>query len=241
MGAGLRLKDEDLIRAAIGDLTAAEERLDAAYEPLTLSRVSIAKADAKSSLGGLTGDIARLARSVSSMARALDTLGRDQSPVDWARGQAKLAGALSQLGEATENETAFSKALACYDRAGVILRQAPGLVLRAEIASGRGTTLARLAELTGDMKVLNAAEAAFKSELAGGPHRENPVAWAMLQVQLAQVYVTRLTMTGRDRGERAAAAMAFQAALDVFGEEGLRSLSAIAADGLERLGTVKVG
>ena len=241
LGAGLRLKDEDLVRAGAGDLAAAEERLDAAYEPLMLARVQVARAAAKAALGELTGDLAKLARSVSALAGALDTLGRDQSPLDWARGQGALARALAQLGEATENETAFQKALACYDRAGLVLRDAPGLVLRAEVANGRALALARLAELTGDTHVLDAAEAAFKSELASGPHRNDPVAWAMLQVQLGQVYTTRLALTRRDHGERAAAALAFQAALDVFGEEGLRSLSAIAADGLERLASAKVG
>jgi tetratricopeptide (TPR) repeat protein len=241
VGAGLRLKDEDLIRAGLGDLAAAEERLDVAYEPMTLARAAIAKASAKAALGEMTGDIARLARAIGNLASALDAFGREQSPLDWARGQAALGGALAQLGEATENETAFNKALACYDRASVILRAAPGLVLRAQAANGRGLALARLAELTGDVKVLNAAEAAFKAELVSGPHLSDPVAWAMLQVQLGQVYVTRLNLTGRDRGERAAAALAFQAALDVFGEEGLRSLSAIAAEGLERLAAAKVG
>ncbi|HEY2708014.1 MAG TPA: hypothetical protein VGI95_08165 [Caulobacteraceae bacterium] len=240
VGAGLRLKDEDLIRAGLGDLTAAEERLDAAYEPLTLSRISIAKAGAKAALGEMTGDLARLARAVSTLATALDALGREQSPLDWAKGQTALARALAQLGEATENETAFAKSLACYDRANLVLRDAPGLVVRAEAANGRGMTLSRLAELTGDVKVLDAAEAAFKGELIAGPHRTDPVTWAMLQIQLGQVYVTRLNLTHRDRGERAAAAMAFQAAQDVFGEEGLRSLTAIAAEGLERLAAVKV-
>ena len=240
IGAGLRLKDEDLIRAALGDLTAAEERLDAAYEPLTLSRIAIAKAAAKAALGEMTGDLARLARSVSALATSLDALGRDQSPLDWARGQISLGRALTQLGEATENETAFAKALSCYDRASLVLRDAPGLVVRAEAANGRGLALTRLAELTGDVRVLDKAEAAFKTELTAGPHRTDPVTWAMLQVQLGQVYVTRLGLTHRDRGERAAAAMAFQAAMDVFGEEGLRSLTAIAAEGLERLAAVKV-
>jgi tetratricopeptide (TPR) repeat protein len=240
VGAGLRLKDEDLIRAGLGDLTAAEERLDAAYEPLMLSRITIAKSAAKAALGEMTGDLARLARSVSALATALDALGRDQSPLDWAIGQTALGRALAQLGEATENETAFGKALSCYDRAGLVLRDAPGLVVRAEAANGRALTLARLAELTGDVRVLDKAEAAFKSELIAGPHRTDPVTWAMLQVQLGQVYVTRLGITHRDRGERAAAAMAFQAAMDVFGEEGLRSLTAIAAEGLERLAAVKV-
>jgi tetratricopeptide (TPR) repeat protein len=241
LGAGLRLKDEDLIRAGLGDLAAAEERLDVAYEPLMLSRIAIAKAAAKSALGEMTGDVTHIARAVGAFAKALDGLARDQSPYDWARGQLALARALSQLGEATDNETAFAKALACYDRAGALLKETPGLVLRAEAANGRGFTLARLAELTGDVHVLDAAEAAFKAELIAGPHRNDPVAWAMLQVQLGQVYVIRLTLTGRDRGERAAAAVAFQAALDVFAEEGLRSLSAIASDGLERLAAAKVG
>jgi tetratricopeptide (TPR) repeat protein len=206
-----------------------------------LSRIAIARAGAKAALGELTGDLARLARAISALAVALDNLGRDQSPLDWARGQSVLAQALTQLGEATENETAYVKALACYDRAGVVLKIAPGLVLRAEIASGRGLTLTRLAELSGDVAVLNAAEAAFKTELQSGPHRTDPVTWAMLQVQLGQVYVTRLQITGKDRGERAAAALAFQSALEVFSEEGLRSLSAIASDSLERLSAAKVG
>ena len=199
--------------------------------------MQIAKAAAKAALGEMTGDLTRLARAVSALANALDSLGRDQSPLDWARGQTTLARALAQLGEATENETAFQKALACYDRAGLVLKEAPGLVLRAEAANGRAPGVgARSPSSTGDTKVLDAAEAAFKHELAAGPHRNDPVAWAMLQVQLGQVYTTRLALTRRDRGERAAAALAFQAALDVFGEEGLRSLAAIAAEGLERLG-----
>ncbi|HEY3797670.1 MAG TPA: hypothetical protein VGL58_04900 [Caulobacteraceae bacterium] len=241
VGAGLRLKDEDLIRAAVGDLAAAQEKLDGAYEPLTMGRVAMARSAAKSALAEMTGDVASLARAVTKLAATLDGLGRDQSPLDWARGQAWLAHALAQLGEATENETAFAKALACYDRAGIALRDAPGLVLRAEVASGRGQTLTRLAEFSGDTKVLNAAEAAFKNELATGPHRKDPVTWAMLQVQLGQVYVTRLALTHRDRGERAAAALAFESALDVFSEEGLRSLSAMASEGLEKLKAVKVG
>ena len=241
VGAGLRQHDEDLARAGLGDLTAAEERVDPSYEPLLIGRIAIAKAAAKAVLGELTGDLAGLARAISGLANALDSLGREQSPLDWARGQTRLAHALSQLGEATESETAYAKALGCYDRASVALKAYPGLVLRAEIANGRGLTLTRLAELSGDVAVLNAAEAAFKTELEAGPHRNDPVTWAMLQVQLGQVYVTRLSITGRDKGERAAAALAFQAALDVFSEEGLRSLSAIAADSLERLAAAKVG
>src|SRR5580658_3565086 len=106
IGAGLRLQDEDLVRAGIGDLSAAEERLDAAFEPLAHARVAIAKAAAQAALGELTGDLAALARAVRALATALDALSREQSPLDWARGQLALGKALAQLGEATENETA---------------------------------------------------------------------------------------------------------------------------------------
>jgi len=83
--------------------------------------------------------------------------------------------------------------------------------------------------------VLDAAESAFKIELTAITARRDPAAWALLQVNLARLYEARLDITGKDRGERANAAMALNAALDVFGELGLRSLSIVAADALERL------
>jgi len=240
VGAGQRLNDEDLLRAGVGDLTAAQGQLAALGEPLSSARVAVEKAAAMAALGETTGDLSRLARCVGALTKTMDALTREQSPLDWARGQIALARALAALGEATENETALHKALDCYDRAGHALGAAPGLLLRAEAANGRGRTLARLAELTGDVKVLDAAEAAFKAELVA-QRRPEPVAWAMLQVQLGQVYATRLALRGRDCGERAAAAFAFQAALEVFAEQGLRSLAAIASEGLERLAGASVG
>ena len=44
-----------------------------------------------------------------------------------------------------------------------------------------------------------------------------------------------MDITGKDRGERAAAVLALDAALDVFGDHGLRSLSVMASEALERL------
>ena len=44
-----------------------------------------------------------------------------------------------------------------------------------------------------------------------------------------------MELTHRDRGERAAAAMAYGEALEVFSDRGLRSLADMAAQGLERL------
>ncbi|MCR5872965.1 hypothetical protein LRS10_01375 [Phenylobacterium sp. J426] len=101
--------------------------------------------------------------------------------------------------------------------------------------SARAVCLARSAELTGDLAVLDVAEAAMKMELAAKSARKDPVGWALAQLHLARLYETRLSMTGVDNGERASATLALDAALDVFGEHGLRSLSVLASDALARL------
>ncbi|MFA5601445.1 MAG: hypothetical protein WDA06_12690, partial [Phenylobacterium sp.] len=111
----------------------------------------------------------------------------------------------------------------------------PSLAVRAAAASNRALCLARLAELTGDMAVLDAAESAFKIELSRLQARRDPVGWALVQLNLARIYEARAELTRKDRGERAAAAVALNAALDVFTEEGLRSLSLLAVEALERL------
>ena len=75
----------------------------------------------------------------------------------------------------------------------------------------------------------------MKIELAKLSPRKDPVGWALAQLHLARLYESRLGLSGRDRGERAAAMLALDTALDVFGEHGLRSLSVMALDALERL------
>ncbi|WP_309089442.1 hypothetical protein [Phenylobacterium sp.] len=234
-GWGARLKDESLLREAVAEAAAAAQRLDAAYEPLTWARAEIAHGQALALLGETTGDIDAIASGAARLADAVDHLTRDHSPLDWARTQVALAQALQSLGEAAGDARAFEQAVSCYDRAGLVLRDAPALPLRGVAASARAVCLARSAELTGDMAVLDAAEAAMKMELAAKSARKDPVGWALAQLHLARLYETRLDMTGVDRGERASAALALDAALDVFAEHGLRSLSVLAADALARL------
>ncbi|HEX7759591.1 MAG TPA: hypothetical protein VF459_08825, partial [Caulobacteraceae bacterium] len=239
-GAGQRLRDAGLIRAALADLDAAAARLDATYEPVAWSRVEGQRAGCKVILGELQGDLGLIADAVSALADALEGQPRDHSPLDWARSQTALALGLQSLGEAGVSEQAFEKAVTCFDRAALALKRAPGLALRAVVASNRAICLARCAELTGDLAVLDAAELAFKGELATGPHHRDPVAWALIQVHLGRVYETRLEITGRDNGERAAAAFAFDAALEVLSDEGLRSLADVAAQGLARMRALSV-
>ena len=176
-----------------------------------------------------------MAAGATILAGALDHLTRDHSPLDWARTQIALAHALQSLGEASADERAYEQAVTCYDRANMVLKDAPATPLRGLAAGERAMCLARSAELTGDLAVLDTAEAALKIELSTLQPRRDPVAWALVQLHLARLYEARVDITGKDRGERAAGVMALDAALDVFGDHGLRSLSVMATAALERL------
>ena len=235
LGWGARLKDRDLLQQALDDAEAAVDGLDAAYEPLSWARAAALRGQALALLGDAAGQIESVAAAVNALADVLCELNRDHSPMDWARVQTALAESLQALGEAGASERAYEQAVTCYDRAAMVLREIPALALSAAGASNRALCLARCAELTGDLNVLDAAETAFRIELTAMSPGRDPTAWAMLQVNLARLYEARLDITGRDRGERAAAAHALNAALDVFAEQGLRSLSVIASDALDRL------
>lgn len=235
IGWGARLRDVDLLIAGREEAERAAEGLDAAYEPLSWARAAALRGQAMALQGETAGEVEVLAQAVSALADVVGELSREHSPLDWARVQTALAQGLQALGEAGASERAYEQAVTCYDRAAHVLKKAPGLSLRAFGASNRALCLARSAELSGDLTVLDAAEAAFKIELGAISAKREPAAWALLQVNLARLYEARMDITGKDRGERASAAVALNAALDVFGELGLRSLSVIAADALERL------
>ena len=234
-GLGAQLKNEAMLQTAMDDAAAAADRLDLAYEPLTWVRAELVRGQALALLGELRGDVEAIATGAATLAGALDHLVRDHSPLDWARAQVSLARVLTALGEAAADERAFEKAVTCYDRAQLVLREAPASPLRGLAAGERAVCLARSAELTGDLSVLQAAETALKIELAGQRPRLDPVAWALAQLHLARLYEARLDITGKDRGERASALMALEAALDVFADQGMRSLTIMASDALERL------
>ena len=234
-GWGARLKDENLLNCAVQDATAAAERMDSGYEPLTWARAEIMRGQALALWGEAAGDVDAVATGATALAAALDHLTRDHSPLDWARTQIALAQALQALGEASADERAYEQAVTCYDRANLVLKDAPSTPLRGLAAGARAMCLARSAELSGDLGVLDAAEAAMKIELTNLRASRDPVAWALAQLHLARLYEARIDITGKDRGERAAAVTALDGALDVFAEEGLRSLSVVANEALERL------
>ena len=235
LGWGARLKDRDLIQQALTEAELAGEGLEPAYEPLSWARTETARGQALVLLGEFTGQVEPIAEAVNLLADALKEVSREHSPLDWARIQMALAQGLQALGEAGANERAYEQAVTSYDRASLVFKTIPAIAMRAVAASNRALCLTRSAELSGDLAVLDAAEAAFRIELSTIAAGRDPTAWALLQVNLARLYEARMEITGRDNGERAAAALALNAALDVFSELGLRSLSVVAAEALDRL------
>lgn len=234
-GFGARLKDDSLLKMAVDDASAAARRLNPAYEPLTWARAELARGQALTLWGELTVDVDSVAAAATVLSAALEELTRDHSPLDWARVQLALAETLQVLGEACGDARAFDQAVTCYDRANLVLRDVPALPLRGMAAGARAACLARSAELTGDLAVLDVAEVAMKMELSVLNARRDPVAWALAQLHLARLYEARVQITGRDGGKRAAAILALDTALDVFADQGLRSLSVMARETLERL------
>ena len=232
---GMLAKDEQVLEDALADAARATLTLDPAYEPLSWSRAAILRGEILTALGEISADAGVLSRAIEVLASVFDHLPRDHSPLDWARAQIRLGQALAALGEATGHADSLDRARHAFERALVVLRREPGLTLRAAAAQGRAAVIAAYAAQTGDIMALDEAEAAFRCELAAAEPKTDPVGWAIIQMSLAQVYQSRLALTGQDRGERARAAMALDAALEVFSEQGLRSLSAAALDSLDRL------
>ncbi len=76
------------------------------------------------------------------------------------------------------------------------------------------------------------AETAFKAELRDGDADQDPVAWATVQLALAEVFQARARLTGQTP---AGAGPALNAAFDVFAERGMKILAEAAGAGLRQL------
>ncbi|HYF22857.1 MAG TPA: hypothetical protein VD929_05600 [Caulobacteraceae bacterium] len=232
-GFGLQMRDDRLLRQAADDLADLMSRLDADYEPLTWVRAAELCGSTLVALGEITGRAEHVAEGVSALAEPSEKFTRDHSPLDWARWQHALALGLQALGETCDSDAAFDQAERAFAEA---LRAASvqGLTLRATVANNRAACMARRAERRGDLIALAKAEAAFKAELAGMAAAEDPIPWAVIQTNLGRLYEARAELLG-DFRERESAAYAFEAALDVFCDHGLKSLAEAAGAGLKRL------
>jgi tetratricopeptide (TPR) repeat protein len=227
---GSRLADAPLLRASVRDtLSAASPD----FEPLTIARIGFARARAQIALGEVEGDAEPAIAGVNLMSSVLSDLTLEHSPLDRAQGEYVLGLGHEVLGDLAGDARSFERAISAFDRALSITSRRDGLVLRAKAAAHRALCMARAAEISGDVAVLNSAERAFRKELANGLVVRDRESWALLQLNLARLLLARLEITRKDRGERAGARAALSSALDVLSDQGLRSLGRSAVRTLE--------
>lgn len=233
MLVGLDRSDASLMDAVMKDFEALRVRLDAAYEPVTHARVVLRLAQATIWKGQIEGRPDVIGDGIALLTRDEEPVDYEHSPLDWVEHRHVLAMGLQALAEVTMNQEIYDKAMAVYDQALKRPLQKP-LRLRAEIVNNRAACLARHAELKGDLRSLDKAELTFKDELRGVRAGDDPVSWAILQTNLARLYVARGDITGFMM-ERAEAAYALEAAHDIFVEHGMKSLSRSAMEYLDRV------
>ncbi len=237
-GFGARLSDVKLLRRVQVNLTGLLGQIDGGYEPLLWVRAAEVLGAVEVALGEIQGRPEEMAKGAATLTTALDRFTRDHSPLDWARLHHALAVALQSLGDATDNRTIYLEAETAFDAALAVV-DGTSLLLRVMTASNRAACLARRAERTGDLQALSVAETAFKGEAAKADPLNDPVGWAVLQINLARIYEARADLLG-GFPNRDAAVYALEEARDVFCEHGLKSLAESASAGLERVRAAQV-
>ena len=230
---GARLADPPLLRAAVRDTISAASGLTPDFEPLTIARIGFARSRAQIALGEVEGDAETVIAGVNLVTGVLSELTLEHSPLDRAQGEYILGIGREVLGELTGDARSFDRALDAFDNVLKIAGRRDGLVLKAKASAHRALCLARMAEISGDVAVLNSAEKAFRTELASASVVRDRESWALLQLNLARLLLARLDITRKDRGERAGARAALSSALDLLSDHGLKALGRSAAKTLE--------
>ncbi len=234
IGFGLQLRETNLLRQAETDLAQLIVRIDPDKLPVTWARTESLRGSALAALGSLDGAPDRIAAGTAALKAAAEHLPEGHSPLDSARLTHSYAVALATLGEACDDDHLFDTAVSAFDVALALFAATPDLAQRPICAYDRACAVARRAERRGDVRAFAYAERAFKAELTVIDPSRDPLSWAVIQVALARVYLSRADLTG-DNGENGRAAMALSEALEVFTERGLRSLADVALTSLEEM------
>ena len=238
VAVALRLRDAAPAARAAADLAELAAALDGARLPVLAGRVARLRAEALTVEGELTGCARRLGEASRLLTDALAELPADHAPVERARLGRALGHAARALADAVEDEAAadtlLEAAVFAFATARAGLAGSDAGALAAQLAFERTAALAARALRRQDparaREAGRIAEAALRAELLRLDGRREPAAWAAVQVALARLYAAE--PGGGRRGE---AALALEAALEVFGEAGLRSLAAEAAEALRAL------
>ena len=234
IGLGELGHDRTHLKEAEAELHRLTRDLDPMVLPITWGRAETLRGRALAALGEVAGDPGAIAEAVAALSNAVAELPAGLSPLDCAHAGHALGLALQAMSEACDEDILFDRAVDAFSPALEALDQIPALPFRAVAAHDGAACLARRAERRGDLKALEQAELVFRDALKARTASADPLAWAVTQVALARIYEAQ-SLLRRDTGERADAAFALAAALDVFAERGMRSLSDTALTALNRV------
>ena len=238
-GFALRLRDAAPAERAAADMADLLATLDGDRLPVLHARAARLRGEALTAEGELAGCPRRLSAASRVLSGALDELPAGHAPVERARLGRALGHVARALGEAADEAAAASAldaaSTGAFTAAAAELGPMDAPVLRAELSFERALALAAGALRRPQTAAARAvAEAALRAELAGsGEGRVVPTAWAAVQLALGRLYAAE---PGAPR--RAEAALACEAALEVFAETGHRTLADAAAEALRGLARV---
>lgn len=219
---GLDRDDCSVIKAVITDLQAVAVRLDPAYEPVTHAQTLLRLGIAHTYLGRIKGDIEIIKNAIDILNPDEDMILYDHSPLDWTDHKCALALAYHALADHSLEQGDYDKAIEAFDLALKRPLQ-KGLSLRNQLIVNRATCLAQQAEFKGDLTSLNRAESEFKSQLRLIKPQEDPIAWAVLQTNLARLYIVRGDLMGY-MVEGSEAVYALELAIEIFQDHSQNAL-----------------
>lgn len=234
-GFALRLRDPAPAERAGADMADLLRILDAERRPVLRARAARLLGEALTAEGELAGCPRRLSAASRTLSEALADLPTGHAPVERARLGRALGHAARSLADASADpadaRALDAAAVSAFAAAAAELGGATACALHAELAFERALALAG-ASLRRPFApaARREAEAALRVELVSRGGRHDPVAWAAVQLALARLYAAE---PGAPR--RPQAAMACEAALEVFSEAGHRTLAAAAAEALRAL------
>ncbi|MBG7616049.1 hypothetical protein IWC96_12290 [Brevundimonas sp. BAL450] len=182
--AGLLRGDTRLLDQAGRDLRAVVASASPEYRPVTRARALSLCAAGLSALAAMAGDDAARTKAHELFDAAADTFTPDHSPLDWAAMELARAARdpnpdlnrLIEIEAVTAGEGLILGALARERRVAVEAQQAEG--------DRNAAQLARM-------------ETRLRRRLTTGEPGDNPLDWAVDQINLAQVQLTRMRLTGR--------------------------------------------
>ncbi|MFN4295916.1 MAG: hypothetical protein ACK4FB_03675 [Brevundimonas sp.] len=182
--AGLLRGDTRLLDQAGRDLRALVASASPEYRPVTRARALTLCAAGLSALAALAGDEEARSKAHELFDAAADAFTPDHSPLDWAA--IELARAARDMNPDLDRLIEIETVTA-----------GEGLILGAVARERRVAVEARQAELGRDAARLARMETRLRRRLATGQASENPLDWAVDQITLSQVQLTRMRLTGR--------------------------------------------